>query len=141
VPIRYKWVFLAALAAALLVGCGKPVQSKEAVQQGLMEYLQSRAGLDVKNMDISITSVAFRENEADATVVFRAKGATDNANSMTMNYTLVRNNGKWSVKGKSGSSEHGGGAAHGMTGVPGMTGMTGSQALPPGHPPTPEAKK
>lgn len=106
-----------------------------------MQYLQSRAGLDVKNMDISVTSVAFRENEADATVVFRAKGATDNANSMTMNYTLVRKDGTWSVKGKSGSSEHGGGAGHGMTGMPGSTGMTGSPVLPPGHPPAPEAKK
>lgn len=94
-----------------------------------MEYLQNRAGLDIKAMDVSVSGVAFRENEADATVTFKAKGSTDTSNSMQMKYVLEQKDGKWVVKGRSGSGGHG------------AEGMGGGAAMPPGHPPAEGGKK
>lgn len=87
-----------------------------------MEYLQNRAGLDVKNMDVSVSSVSFRQNEAEASVAFHAKGVTDPASSMNMRYVLEQKGGKWVVKGRAGGSEHGGELEPGA-------------AIPPGHAP------
>lgn len=86
-----------------------------------MEYLKTRQGLDLNAMDIRIASVSFRQNEAEATVFFQAKGSSDPRNSMQMRYVLEAKNGKWTVKGRSGASEHGSGP---------------SGMLPEGHPPT-----
>lgn len=103
------------------------VQSKEAVEKGVLEYLQGRSGLDVKAMDVAISNVAFREKEADATVTFRAKGSTDESNAMRMQYVLEQQGGKWVVKGRSGGSGGHGGAME--------PAAPSGGALPPGHPP------
>lgn len=120
VSLKY-WI--CALLLVLSSACNKAAQTKEAVQQGLFEHLQNRTGLDVKSMDINVSAVSFRENEADATVTFHPKGSTDAASAMQMKYVMEQKDGKWVVKGKSGMSQHGGQAP--------------LQALPPGHPPTP----
>jgi hypothetical protein len=106
-----------------LIGCSKSApQDKSAVQKALVDYLASRSGISVESMDIEVTSVTFRANEADAQVTFKAKGSADASNLMQMKYVLEQKDGKWTVKGRSGASEHGGPSG-------------GSQALPPGHPP------
>ena len=111
------------------MGCSKSApQDKAIVQKALVDYLAGRSGISVESMDIEVTSVTFRGNEADAQVTFKAKGSTDASNLMQMKYVLEQKDGKWTVKGRSGASEHGG---------PG--GGSGSQAMPampPGHPPT-----
>jgi hypothetical protein len=126
---------MALAAAVLLAACGGAGQnSQEAVQQGVMDHLSTRSGLDVGSMDVKVTSVEFRGDEAEATVSFQAKGSTDPAAGMQMNYTLERKGKRWVVKGKSGGDgAHGGGAAdaHGATPPAGE--------LPPGHPPTGDA--
>jgi len=100
-----------------------------------MDYLKNRKGLNVDSMDVQVGSVSFRGNEADATVTMSAKGSTDHSNSMQMKYVLEVKDGKWTVKGRSGGSEHGGAMeAPGPTGAP--SGMPPSGAMPPGHPPT-----
>ena len=115
------------MAALLLTGCSRGTDNKEAVRQGVLEHLSTRAGLDVKSMQVDVVSVSFRENEADAVVSFRPKGTTDAGAGMQMNYTLEKQGARWVVKAKrdSGASPHGGMPA----GTP-----PGGQ-MPPGHPP------
>ena len=122
----------ACTAFFLLAACHKNIQTTDAVQQGIMKYLASRQGLTA--MDVSVVSVSFRENEADATVHFQAKGSTNPASGIDMKYVLERHGNEWVVKGRSGMGQganpHGGmgGNPHGGTGMP---------SLPPGHPAIP----
>jgi hypothetical protein len=106
----------------------------EAVRLAVLDHLSKRAGLNVASMQVDIVSVVFRQNEADATVSFRAKGTTGGP-AMTMNYTLGKEGNGWVVKGRAetGASPHG--AAGRMPG-----------GAPPGHPqvggqPPPETPK
>lgn len=126
--------------AFLLVGCAKDIQSKEAVRQGVIDHLSGRAGLDLGSMNIEVTSVTFRGDEADATVSFQAKGANDPASGMQMQYTLERKGNRWAVKAKAGA----GGGMHGEGGMmpenPHGAGEAPSGDLPPGHPPTGQGK-
>lgn len=112
----------------LLAGCNRGVESKEAVRQAVIDHLAKRAGLNVSSMQIDVSAVSFRKDEADATVVFRAKGG-DAGQSMTMNYTLERKGGRWVVKGRAeGGTPHGAGVQ-----------APGGQ-MPEGHPPVGAAK-
>ena len=138
--IRPTLVAAAAVSIVLLAGCKKDLQNQEAVRQGVMSYLSKRS--DLLAMDVSVTSVAFQQDEATAQVHFQAKGNTSPAAGMTMQYALERKDGQWVVKGRTGAS-----AAHGANGLPspgpspgqldGMPRIPGpgsSRALPPGHP-------
>ncbi len=80
-------------------------------------------------MQVDVSSVSFRQNEADAVVSFRPKGSSDASAGMQMQYTLEKKGDRWVVKGKreSGMSPHGGGAPDGA--------MPPGAAMPPGHPP------
>ncbi|MBL8176959.1 MAG: hypothetical protein JNK48_19960 [Bryobacterales bacterium] len=129
-----KQLLLTATLLLALVGCSKPpAQDKTSVQKALVDYLAGRSGISVDSMDIEVTSVTFRGNEADAQVTFKAKGSTDASNLMQMKYVLEQKDGKWTVKGRSGMSDHGGpGQA-----APGQAAPQGGMpAMPPGHPPT-----
>lgn len=105
-----------------------------------MEYLAKRS--DLVSMDVSVGSVSFRQNEADALVYFRAKDGPAN-NGMEMKYILERKENRWVVKGRGGS----GSASNPHQGVtPGMGQQEmpmdsvhgrAAPALPPGHPPIP----
>lgn len=134
--VTFHRIALLAAAAVCFSACSKkPDQNKEAVERGVIEYLQNRSGLDVKAMDVRVANVSFRENEAEATVSFSAKGASDASNMMQMRYVLESKDGKWVVKGRSGGQGgHGGGAAGGPPGSGGHGGEAPSE-LPPGHPP------
>ena len=116
-------------AALLLLGCSRAVDSKEAVRQGVLDHLSTRAGLDLKSMQVDVVSVSFRQNEADAVVSFRPKGSSEPSAGMQMQYTLEKQGDRWVVKGKreSGMSPHGGGTPSGA--------MPPAGAMPPGHPP------
>ena len=74
-------------------------------------------------MNVTVTSLACREKDADATVAFTAKGSSAGP-PMTRRYALEREGDQWVVKESkdTGSSPHGAG-----TPQPGA-------ALPPGHP-------
>lgn len=139
---------VAAIAASifLLAGCKKDIQNTDAVRQGVMSYLSKRS--DLLAMDVSVNSVAFKDDEATAQVHFQAKGNTSPAAGMTMQYVLERKDGQWVVKGRAGANAahgesvapgHGAssgappGALDGMPRIPG-SGGAGSTALPPGHP-------
>lgn len=92
---------LVALAAAVwLAGCAKNIQTTDAVRDGVLKYLKTRADIDTSRMSIDVSNVSFRKGEADATVVFLAKGSTDAKDGMRINYTLERQGDEWVVKGR-----------------------------------------
>jgi hypothetical protein len=122
-----------ALAWCALSGCNRASQSKEAIRQGVIDYVTSK--VNVGAMDVDVISIDFKGNEADATVAFKAKGA-DASSGLQMRYTLEQKGGKWVVKDKAqaGGSPHGAGALPGAS--PHGNGMQpGGGELPPGHPP------
>ena len=131
-------VLLAALV--LLSGCRKDIQNKEAVRQGVLNYLAKRS--DLTAMDIALSNVSFHKDEANATVHFQAKDSPEPGAGMEIKYILERKGDQWVVKGRSSMAGSGHGAPvdgaagqlpSGHPAVPGAGG--GSPALPPGHPP------
>jgi hypothetical protein len=147
--VKILYLLLAALA---VTGCNRAGENKEAIRQGVVEYISSRA--NVSAMEVDVTSIAFRGSEADATVSFRAKGAPASS-GVQMNYTLENKAGKWVVKGKAekggghGAGAMGGGMPGAMpgegggnphSGMMGDPGTTPKGEMPPGHPSIPEGK-
>jgi hypothetical protein len=143
--IRTTNLAAATLSIILLCGCGKDIQNQDAVRQGVMSYLSKRT--DLLAMDVSVTSVSFRKEEATAQVHFQAKGNSSPGAGMTMNYLLDRKDGQWVVRAKTGANAAHGASGPGVNSVPGqglpgsMDGMPaiprsggGSVSLPPGHP-------
>jgi hypothetical protein len=117
--------------ALLTLACNRAPKNNEAIRQGVVEHLRKQSGLDVNAMNIDVTNVTYRGNEADATVAFKPKGVP--GEGMSMNYTLENQSGKWVVKRRAGASG---------TGNPHTMGGEGSAApqpgqLPPGHPTVP----
>jgi hypothetical protein len=110
-------------AAVLLASCGDSIKTKEKVQAAIVDRVQSRAGLDLKSMDVSTTSLSFEKNMAYATVAFHPKGDTTIHSGMEMKYTLEDRDGKWVVVkvANANGSVFGGQPSNGAP-------------LPPGHP-------
>ncbi len=133
--------FWALWAAILVMGacaaCKRSIDNQEAVRQGVIDYLSKRSNLNISAMNVDVTSVSFRQNEADAMVAITAKGANP-GQPMSMRYALERQGDHWVVKGKdeSGGSPHGAAGAN-PHGAP--TPMPGGE-LPPGHPSVDSAK-
>ncbi len=128
-------------AILLLTGCAdKAPQSNKAVEDGVLEYLKTRKGLDINSMDVKVNSVTFRGNEADVQVAFTAKGASQSSQPMQMKYVLEQKDGKWSVKGRSGNNEHTN-TQPPAGAMPPSHPPTEGGAMPPGHPPTGGAEK
>ena len=110
-----------ALAALVLAACAKNIDNREAVQAGIIRDVAKR-GVNVEQMDVNVTSVSFRGNEADAMVSFVPKGGAPNS-GVSMKYTLERVKDEWAIKGRAGSG-------HGMNGSE----LPGQQPLPTGVP-------
>ena len=147
-PERYnqevKQVVLLLAGLAVLAGCNRGgIENKEAVRQGVIDYLAGRTSLNISSMDVSVTSVTFKGDEADATVTFAPRGATGAGQGMSMRYTLERKGNRWVVKGRGDSGNHGRGMgadpANPHSAMPPMPGGAGSPSpsgeMPPGHPP------
>ena len=127
--VKYFCSLLIAVLLGGSVACNRGIDTTEAVRQAVIDHLGKRSNLNVSAMNVEVTSVSFRQNEADATVAFTAKGAASGP-PMTMRYTLERKGTRWVVKEKS------------ETGNPHGVGATAPPAnLPPGHPVFPIPKK
>jgi hypothetical protein len=105
----------------LLVACSQGVQSEAAVRQGVIDHLSERPDLNLSQMQVDVTSVSFRQNEADVVVSFRPKGGAASA-GMQMRYTMERKGNRWVVKGR-------GAGPHANLPVP------SAGQMPAGHPP------
>jgi hypothetical protein len=141
--VKLSLVIPVVLALACLAGCQKDIQNKDAVRQGVINYLTQNKNLSIGSMDIEVTQVNFKGNVADATVQFKPKGG-DAASGMTMHYTLEQQANGWVVKKKADNG-------HGMTSMPQGGAMPGtmpgampmpssampmpSGGMPAGHPP------
>jgi hypothetical protein len=117
-----KYLSVAALAFAL-VACSKNIDTMDAVKQGVIRDIPK--DINIGAMDVSVVSVSFRGQEADAVVAFAPKGG---APMMNMTYTMERKGDEWHIKSRtSGATEH--------AGQPGPADPSAApQALPPGHP-------
>jgi hypothetical protein len=109
------------LAALLLAGCSKNIDTTEAVKAGIVKDISKT--IDVGSMDITVDSVSFREKEADATVSYTPKGVRG-SQPMVMSYALERQGDEWKIKSRSMLNPHD---------QAGETGGSGA-VLPPGHP-------
>jgi hypothetical protein len=144
-------VFAIVAALACLLACGRAsIDTKEAVRQGVIDYLATRQNLNVSSMNLEVTSVIFKENEADAVVAFAPKGS--GGAPVSIPYTLERKGTRWVVKPHAaGQNPHGGMGAPGTLPVPmppmgesphGAMPPAGGEMpkggdLPPGHPKVP----
>jgi hypothetical protein len=120
------------LSIALLSGCKKDIKNDDAVRQGIMNYLSKRP--DLLSMDVNVTSVAYRQDDATATVRFQAKGNNSPGASMTMQYVLERKGSEWNVKGRAGANEHGANGLPQEGSGAGSIGAMPNTTMPPGHP-------
>jgi hypothetical protein len=120
------------LSIALLSGCKKDIQNNDAVRQAILNYLAKRP--DLLSMDVNVTSVSYRQDEATATVRFQAKGNNSPGASMTMQYVLERKGNQWNVKGRAAANEHGANGLPEGGSNPGSIGAMPNTAMPPGHP-------
>ena len=123
------------LSITILSGCKRDIQSTDAVRQGVLTYLAKRS--DLLSMDVSVTNVAYRQDEETATVHFQAKGSNTPGSGMDMRYVLERKGNEWVVKGRAGGDAHGASAPQGMGSPHTAPDSIGAmpQTLPPGHPP------
>jgi hypothetical protein len=98
------------LAVLLSIACNRGMDTKEAVRQGVIDYLSSRRNLNVSEMNVDVSSVSFRRDEADAMVSFTPKGANAGGQGMSIRYTLERKGSRWVVKNRpeGGGNPHGG---------------------------------
>jgi len=127
---------------AALTACNRGIQNKDAVRQGVLDYLAGRPNLSMGGMTVDVTNVTFKDGKADAEVSFTAKGGPAQG-GMTMHYTLEQKDNKWMVVGKadSGKSPHGagmapgGGMANPHGAMPGVDTEKPGGGMPPGHPP------
>jgi hypothetical protein len=137
---------VAVLVCLALAGCHRSIQNEDAVKQGVMDYLSTRQDLNLASMNVSVTSMTFRQDQANVMVTFAPKGEGP-AQPMSIAYTLERKGDRWVVKPRAagGQNPHGGPGAspheglgtspHG--GVAPEDGGAPAGALPPGHPTAP----
>jgi hypothetical protein len=140
--VRITFLVAAILA---LAGCHSGNQDREAVHQGILDHL-AEAGFSNQNMDVSLTSLQFNGDKADAVVQIAPKGA-NHTQGMQMRYSLQQKGSRWVVVGRADTGAgHGGGIApgaanpHGGGAIPaepatggGGQKMPSPQDLPPAH--------
>ena len=114
-----RFTFLLPLILCL-AACHHGQQNNDAVRQGVIDHL-TKSGINVAAMDVTLTSVQFNGNTADAAVVMTLKGAAAGP-PMSFKYHLQQQNNKWVVTGRAT-----GGAEHGSEAMPG-----GPATTPPG---------
>ena len=110
---------------SLFVACKANIQNKEAVQEGIVDYLkarQAKTGLNMDMMNVEVSSITFSSsgNEAHATARFTPKAG---GGGMDMPYTLDRSGNKWVVR----PHAEGGENPHGGAGLPSLPPPVGKQ--------------
>lgn len=122
VTFRPTYLLILALASCAT----KPAQTQDAVRQAVIDHLGKRSDMLGSSMTVSVVSVNFRGEEADAVVSVAPK---EGGSGIQMTYTLAIESGKWTVK-KSGAP----------TGTPHQATPPAGE-LPAGHPPVGGAPK
>ncbi len=102
------------------------MHTREAVERGVRKGV-SAGGLNMENMDMTVNSLNFHDNKADAVVAFSPKGGLI-SQGVTMRYTLEQRGNDWVIVKRSLADMR----SHTGTTAPGP-GDTGAD-LPAGHP-------
>ncbi len=104
-----------------LAACNRGAQNTEAVRQGVVDHL-AKANMPV---DVSVTSVQFQGDRADANVDITPKGNASPGMAMKFVYHLQKQGNRWVVvgSGDAAGSPHGGAAMPGATPNPHGGGM------------------
>jgi hypothetical protein len=117
------------LGTALLVagGCKSKTDNKNAIRDGVLKHIASMNGLNVNNMNVTVTQANVHGDTAEANVDIRAKNGDPNAPPMQLVYQMQKQGEEWVVvKGQpTGGMQH---PAPGEAPPPGT--------MPPGHPTT-----
>lgn len=129
--MKFTLLIATVLATALLAGCGKNIDTPEAVKQGVIKDIAKK--VDVQNMDVTVESVSFRGKEATATIAFKPRGG-DPKQSITMSYSMEKQGDEWHVKGRDMQRHQA--VQPGAQMPPGHPSTGSGQQMPPGHPAT-----
>ena len=118
--------FLATFLGALLLlvgACKSKTDNKDAIRDGVMKHIAGMNGMNVNNMNVTVTQATINGDKAQANVDIRAKNADPNAPAMQLVYQLQKHREESvGVKG-----EPAGGVQHFSPGdIP-------PASLPPGH--------
>jgi hypothetical protein len=116
------------LLALSLAACNRGTQNQEAVRQGVIDHL-AKGGFNMQAMDVNITSVDYKGDQADASVTIGLKGNA--AQGMSRKYHLERKGSQWVVT----NSQDAGGAHGGAAMPPAGGGMPpAGGGMPPAAP-------
>jgi hypothetical protein len=114
----------------VLTSCAKAPQTKDAIKQGIVDYLAKRDDMMASSMDVEVVSVDFKEKEAEAVASIGPKGAPESG--IKISYSLEAEGVKWVVKRKPGATP-----AATTTDPHSMPAPSQGGGLPAGHPPVP----
>jgi hypothetical protein len=120
----------ALVLAVLLVSCNNGMRTREAVERDIRKSVGRRGDLNMNNLDVTVNSVNFHGNKADAVVGFMPKGGLI-SQGMTMRYTLEQRGNEWVIINRQMGDMH---AHTGAAGAPSGTPDNSGAPLPPGHP-------
>jgi hypothetical protein len=112
-----------------LAACNRGPQNSDAVRQGVIDHL-AQAGLNVAGMDVTIRTVQIQGTQADAAVTITPKGGNA-AQGMQMTYHMDQKDGKWVVKSRQDSGQHGSTVAPPAANPHTPGGMPSPEDLPP----------
>ncbi len=119
---------LASLLGVVLVftvACKSKPDDREAIKAGVIKHLVAVQGLNVPNMEVTVTQFSITGNQANAQVEIRAKSGDNSGGTMNLSYNLEKRGDDWVVlKG----TPAGGTLQHPAPGE------RSQSALPPGHP-------
>jgi hypothetical protein len=121
-----RLLVIMALTGVLLAGCQSKADANAAIHQALVKYMATKTGLNVNNMEITVTQANIHGDNADANVEIRVRNAGPNAPAMQLLYQLQKQGEEWVVV----KGQATGGMQHPAPGE------TSQGELPPGHPGT-----
>ena len=95
--IRLASLLLFAALCFAGAGCHKQENQEAAVRAGILQHLSTVNGLDLKAMDMTISSVTINGNHAQASAEFHLKGSSSPEAGMKMSYSLEKQGNVWVV--------------------------------------------
>jgi hypothetical protein len=108
-------------------GCKSKSDEKNAIRDGVVKHIAAMQGLNVNNMNITVTQTNIHGDTADASVEIRAKNGDASAPPMQLSYQMQKQGQEWVVI----KGQPTGGMQHPSAGE-----APPQVDLPPGHPST-----
>src|SRR5208283_4136697 len=91
---------LASLLGVVLVftvACKSKPDDREAIKAGVIKHLVAVQGLNVPNMEVTVTQFSITGNQANAQVEIRAKSGDNSGGTMNLSYNLEKRGDDWVV--------------------------------------------